>query len=70
MAICAMAKPHVPDAVFAVANQYLQPHGGYGYPADYGIENLVRDLRALRILKGINEIMRPILGRALLAERG
>ncbi len=67
---CAMAKLHVTDRAFEVANQCLQLHGGYGYLADYGIEKIVRDLRVHQILEGTNEIMRLIVGRALLAERG
>ena len=67
---CAMAKLHVTDRAFEVANGCLQLHGGYGYLADYGIEKLVRDLRVHQILEGTNEIMRLIVGRALLAERG
>ena len=65
---CAMAKLHVTDAAFEVANQCLQLHGGYGYLADYGIEKIVRDLRVHQILEGTNEIMRVIIARALLAE--
>ncbi|PKP70040.1 MAG: acyl-CoA dehydrogenase [Alphaproteobacteria bacterium HGW-Alphaproteobacteria-4] len=67
---CAMAKMYVTDAAFDVANACLQLHGGYGYLADYGIEKLVRDLRVHQILEGTNEIMRLIISRALLAERG
>ena len=67
---CAMAKLHVTDRAFEVANGCLQLHGGYGYLADYGIEKLVRDLRVHQILEGTNEIMRLIVGRALLTERG
>ncbi len=67
---CAMAKLYVTDRAFDVANQCLQLHGGYGYLADYGIEKIVRDLRVHQILEGTNEIMRLIVGRALLAERG
>jgi hypothetical protein len=67
---CAMAKMYVTDAAFDVANDCLQLHGGYGYLADYGIEKLVRDLRVHQILEGTNEIMRLIISRALLAERG
>lgn len=67
---CAMAKLHVTDRAFEVANGCLQLHGGYGYLADYGIEKIVRDLRVHQILEGTNEIMRLIVGRALLAERG
>lgn len=67
---CAMAKLHVTDRAFDVANQCLQLHGGYGYLADYGIEKIVRDLRVHQILEGTNEIMRLIIGRSLLAGKG
>ena len=67
---CAMAKLSVTDAAFDVANGCLQLHGGYGYLADYGIEKIVRDLRVHQILEGTNEIMRLIIARQLLAERG
>ncbi|WP_347313253.1 acyl-CoA dehydrogenase family protein [Defluviimonas sp. SAOS-178_SWC] len=67
---CAMAKMLVTDNAFDVANQCLQLHGGYGYLADYGIEKIVRDLRVHQILEGTNEIMRLIIARTLLAERG
>ncbi len=67
---CAMAKLMVTDNAFDVANQCLQLHGGYGYLADYGIEKIVRDLRVHQILEGTNEIMRLIVSRAMLAERG
>ncbi len=64
---CAMAKRFVTDASFAVANEALQLHGGYGYLADYGIEKIVRDLRVHQILEGTNEIMRVIVARQMLA---
>ena len=67
---CAMAKMYVTDVAFDVANQCLQLHGGYGYLADYGIEKIVRDLRVHQILEGTNEIMRLIVSRTMLAERG
>jgi len=67
---CAMAKMYVTDQAFEVADACLQLHGGYGYLADYGIEKIVRDLRVHRILEGTNEIMRLIVSRAVLAERG
>ncbi|HHL22895.1 MAG TPA: acyl-CoA dehydrogenase [Aliiroseovarius sp.] len=67
---CAMAKMYVTDAAFEVANQCLQLHGGYGYLADYGIEKIVRDLRVHQILEGTNEIMRVIVSRQMLKDRG
>jgi len=67
---CAMAKMYVTDVSFDVANDCLQLHGGYGYLADYGIEKIVRDLRVHQILEGTNEIMRLIVSRQMLADRG
>lgn len=63
---CAMAKKHVTDVSFDVANQALQLHGGYGYLSEYNIERILRDLRVHQILEGTNEIMRVIISRALL----
>ncbi|HWV95505.1 MAG TPA: isobutyryl-CoA dehydrogenase [Xanthobacteraceae bacterium] len=64
--LCAMAKRFGTDVGFAVANQALQLHGGYGYLAEYGIEKIVRDLRVHQILEGTNEIMRLIVSRKLI----
>ncbi|GAA4876716.1 isobutyryl-CoA dehydrogenase [Saccharopolyspora cebuensis] len=64
--LCAMAKRLATDAGFAVANEALQIHGGYGYLAEYGLEKIVRDLRVHQILEGTNEIMRMIISRGLL----
>jgi alkylation response protein AidB-like acyl-CoA dehydrogenase len=63
--LCAMAKRVATDTGFAVANEALQIHGGYGYLADYGIEKIVRDLRVHQILEGTNEIMRVIVARGM-----
>ena len=64
--LCAMAKRFATDSGFAVANQALQLHGGYGYLRDYPLERIVRDLRVHQILEGTNEIMRVIIARELL----
>ncbi len=63
--LCAMAKRFATDAGFAIANEALQLHGGYGYLADYPLERIVRDLRVHQILEGTNEIMRVIIAREL-----
>ena len=65
---CAMAKRFVTDTGFKVANDALQIFGGYGYLADYGIEQIVRDLRVHQILEGTNEIMRVIISRDMLRD--
>jgi len=67
--LCAMAKRFATDAGFAVANQALQLHGGYGYLRDFPLERIVRDLRVHQILEGTNEIMRVIIARELLGQR-
>lgn len=66
--LCAMAKLHVTESCFTVADQALQLHGGYGYLNEYGLEKLVRDLRVHRILEGTNEIMRVVIGRSQAAK--
>ena len=63
--LCAMAKKQSTDAGFAVCNEALQLHGGYGYLRDYEIERFLRDVRVHQILEGTNEIMSVIIGREL-----
>ncbi len=65
---CAMAKRLATDCGFAIVNEALQLHGGYGYIRDYPIERYLRDLRVHQILEGTNEIMRVIVARRLLAD--
>jgi alkylation response protein AidB-like acyl-CoA dehydrogenase len=67
-AYCAMAKRFATDAGFAVANDALQLHGGYGYIREYPLERHVRDTRVHQILEGTNEIMRLIIARAILRD--
>ncbi|WP_278314649.1 acyl-CoA dehydrogenase family protein [Lolliginicoccus levis] len=67
--LCAMAKHHVTETCYTIADQALQLHGGYGYLADYGIEKIVRDLRVHRILEGASEIMHRIIARDTLRPR-
>ncbi|MFQ5984343.1 MAG: acyl-CoA dehydrogenase family protein [Alphaproteobacteria bacterium] len=62
----AMAKRFATDAGFAICNEALQLHGGYGYLKDYPLERYLRDVRVHQILEGTNEIMRLIVARRLL----
>ena len=64
---CAMAKRFATDACFAICNDALQLHGGYGYTKDYPVERYLRDLRVHQILEGTNEIMRVVIARRILA---
>jgi len=63
---CAMAKRFATDAGFAICNEAMQLHGGYGYIREYPVERLLRDSRVHQILEGTNEIMRVIIARHLL----
>ncbi|MCB9929622.1 MAG: acyl-CoA dehydrogenase family protein [Alphaproteobacteria bacterium] len=65
---CAMAKRFATDAGFAICNEALQIHGGYGYLQDFPLERYVRDTRVHQILEGTNEIMRVIIARRLLQD--
>lgn len=63
---CAMAKRMATDIGFAVCNDALQLHGGYGYTRELPLERLLRDVRVHQILEGTNEIMRVIVARHVL----
>jgi hypothetical protein len=65
---CAMAKKVATDSAFAVINDALQMHGGYGYLKDYHVERYLRDVRVHQILEGTNEIMQMIIARKLLQQ--
>ncbi|MFG6415637.1 acyl-CoA dehydrogenase family protein [Roseateles sp. DC23W] len=65
---CAMAKRFATDAGFAICNEALQLHGGYGYLNEFPLERLVRDTRVHQILEGTNEIMRVIVSRRVLQD--
>jgi alkylation response protein AidB-like acyl-CoA dehydrogenase len=64
--LAAKAKRLATDTGFDVVNGCLQLHGGYGYLRDHPIERVLRDVRVHQILEGTNEIMRVIVGRAML----
>jgi len=65
--LAAEAKRLTTDTGFDVVNGCLQLHGGYGYLRDHPIERVLRDVRVHQILEGTNEIMRLIIGRAMLS---
>ena len=62
---CALAKKVATDKGFAICNDALQLHGGYGYLKDYPLERFVRDVRVNQILEGTNEIMQLIVSRSI-----
>jgi alkylation response protein AidB-like acyl-CoA dehydrogenase len=62
----AEVKMFATDVQGRVIDRCLQLFGGYGYVLEYPIARLYADARVSRIYAGSNEIMKQIVGRALL----
>lgn len=62
----AVAKVYGSEALFYVADDAIQLHGGYGYCEEYGIERYFRDCRVNRIFEGTNEINRLVITGTIL----
>lgn len=58
---CALAKVFCTESAARSIDEMLQVHGGYGYIAEYPIEQLYRDERVQRIYEGTNEINRLLI---------
>lgn len=63
----AMAKYFVSDAAMQITTDAVQILGANGYSADYPVERMMRDAKGLQIADGTNQIMRVLVGRAILA---
>ena len=62
----AMAKLHATEAAQQVIDAAVQMHGGAGVTRGNRVEELYRDIRALRIYEGASEVQRQIIARDLL----
>jgi len=62
----AMAKLHATEAGSQVIDAAVQMHGGAGVTKGVKVEELYRDIRALRIYEGASEVQRQIIARDLL----
>ena len=62
----AMAKLHATERAQAVIDSAVQMHGGAGVTRGVKVEELYRDIRALRIYEGASEVQRQIIARDLL----
>lgn len=60
-----MAKLMTSQLMFAVCDDALQIHGGYGYMMEYEVQRYWRDLRLPRIGGGTDEIMKEIIAGEL-----
>lgn len=67
--MAAKAKYLSTDLQCKVADECVQLHGGYGYMWEYPVARAWADARVQRIYAGTNEIMKLIIGRALLEEK-
>jgi acyl-CoA dehydrogenase len=62
----AMAKLYATEAAQQVIDAAVQLHGGAGVTRGVKVEELYRDIRALRIYEGASEVQRQIIARDLL----
>jgi len=64
----AMAKLNATEAAQQVIDAAVQMHGGMGVTKGAKVEELYREIRALRIYEGASEVQRQIIARDLLKE--
>jgi acyl-CoA dehydrogenase len=64
--VAAMAKLHATECAQEVIDAAVQIHGGAGVTRGEKVEELYRDIRALRIYEGASEVQRQIIARDLL----
>jgi len=62
----AIAKLYTGRAAFEVVNDAMQIHGGYGYSREFPLERMLRDVRALQLGGGTNEILKNRIAAGLL----
>jgi acyl-CoA dehydrogenase len=62
----AMAKLHATESAQQVIDAAVQMHGGAGVTKGVKVEELYRDIRALRIYEGASEVQRQIIAKDLL----
>ena len=64
----AMAKLNATEAAQQVIDAAVQMHGGAGVTRGFKVEELYREIRALRIYEGASEVQRQIIARDLLKD--
>jgi acyl-CoA dehydrogenase len=64
-----MAKLYATEAAQRVIDRAVQLHGGLGVTKGSKVEELYREIRALRIYEGASEVQRVVIARQLLENR-
>ena len=64
-----MAKLYATEAAQRVVDRAVQLHGGLGVTRDHIVEQLYREVRALRIYEGASEVQRVVIARQVLGAR-
>ena len=65
----AMAKMHATEAAQRVIDRAVQLHGGLGVTRGVKVEELYREIRALRIYEGATEVQKIVIAREALKNR-
>ncbi len=66
----ALAKLHATEAAQQVIDAAVQLHGGLGVTKGVKVEELYREIRALRIYEGASDVQRVVIARQALAQAG
>jgi butyryl-CoA dehydrogenase len=64
----AMAKVFPSDVAMEVTTDAVQILGGYGYMKDYPVEKMMRDAKITQIYEGTNQVIRNVIGLAIVKE--
>jgi hypothetical protein len=66
-----ISKAYATDIGFKVTELAIQVHGGYGYIKEYGVEQLMRDVKIASLYEGTNGIQAlDLLGRKMRHKNG
>ena len=65
-----MAKMYATEAAQRVIDRAVQLHGGLGVKKGVKVEELYREIRALRIYEGATEVQKIVIAREALKDRG
>jgi acyl-CoA dehydrogenase len=65
----AMAKLHATEEAQKVIDAAVQMHGGLGVTKGAKVEELYREIRALRIYEGASDVQKIVIARRVLADK-